>query len=578
MSVEIGPWNFYTYWLVPVNLTGIPGPKSTPRAMFYYQGYRQRFQFVPRWNANIVKPLQFEFSGVPLQVPDDTLFSAVQRYENDRAGIPQAHIIVSGEIPLQASYPVHPQIYHATTAQSGGHLVNGESWWFMWCLYTAKGLSEVSLPFSVPIPGDGTNGNCLVTLDGLVVPPDPDPKNDPWIGYRLYLHNVLEEICQQADVPFAAGSPPTSIAYSDLPFPGTSGPPLDAGSKVAVRCKIRIAWHSGVAGVRVSGVSPNTITSLDLISSTDNWSGRDCSVLGPATVDSPDFGLMDFIITGFDGSAGSLTVTPDPVAAGVLPDMALVLRTHPDIVGADYVGDSMMVNRVSLVDNPPDGGMLPAQEIGRLVFLFRGTGSGQMRQCVTQGPVTGKLTSNTTLAVNKPWTVVPDSTTWFLVMDPAFIGTAPDATFTNTTLATQTQTIDIAVPNIQDLMMFVEGYLVVDDQETLEWLVEGREIFILARPPGVRVVGPDANDTDGNPWLLTSEDQTIVVDTSQNDVNVQLCPLIVYQGRGALIFNEGGPNNAIVYTTDPDTFSDGFTQQTLTPGQTLRITAAGVFA
>jgi hypothetical protein len=579
MSVESGQWNFYTYWLVPRNLTGIPGPKSTPRAMFYQQGNHQRFQFIPRWNANIVRSLLYNYAGVPPQVPPDSLFGAVQRYENDRAGIPQAHIIISGEIPLQATYGVHPQIYHATVASSGGGMWDGQSYWFMWCLYTANGLSEVSLPFSVYLGGNGSNGNVLVTLDGLILPPDPDPKNDPWIGYRLYIHNVLEHICQQSDVSFTAGQPPTSISYSGLVYPGTSGPPLDVGTKVAVRGKVRIAWHSGVAGVRISAVGTNLLTSLDLITSvspSDNWTGRDCTVLGPATVDSPDFGLMDFTITAFDGTTGALSVTPDPVTAGVQVDMALVLRTHPDLVGADYIGDSMMVNEVSIVDNPPTGGMAPEQEIGRLVFLFRGAGAGQMRQIVTTGPVTSTATSNTTLAIDKPWSGMPDSSTWFLVLDPAFIGTAPDATFTNTSLAAQVETVDISIPNIQDLTMFVEGYLVLDDQETLEERVEAREIFILARPPGVRVIGPDHFDASGNAWILTAEDQTIIVDTSANDVTLQLCPLIVYQGRGALIYCDG-TYSALVNTTAPDTFSDGSSQQTLTPGQTLRITAAGVF-
>jgi hypothetical protein len=590
MSIGSSDQTFYTYWLVPVNLTGIPGPKSDPRGMIYQDGNNQRFQFIPRWNANYVRPL----AGHPAQVPPDTLFGAVQGVFTDRAGTPQTLITVTGEVPLQAMYPVHPQIFHAQYGH-GGQLLGGVQYWFMLALYTANGLSQVSVPFAAFIP-DTTVTDLQITFDGLVYPPDPAP-NDQWVGYRLYCHDTLEKICQVADVSYTAGSPPPTITFGGPRAYGTSGIPADVGTKVSTAVKARICWHSGVAGVAVSDVQPNVIISGEL-GPHDNWTGRDCSILGPATMDEPAFGLLDFHITGSTRitwppnsvyTATQLTVTPDPLSAGVQPNMAMVMRTKPDIIGADYIGDSMMVNDDSIAYNPPNGGMVPSVEIGRFVYLFRGKGAGQLRQVVD-----GPQTSNTTLQVDSPWTVMPDSSTWFLVLDAAFTTDAPvSTTFVSkqphpkrpqrSGVSTQmTQTVQIDVSNIQFLMVFVEAYLVLDGQETPEVMTEQREVYIVGQNPGVRVIGPSDNDpaTPGVWWTLTVDDMTVIVDTSQNDVHLQLPPLNDYQGRSCLIYNAGDPASgftAYVETSQPDTFSDGTTEFALSPGNSLSITAAGIF-
>jgi hypothetical protein len=595
MSVNDGRADFYFYWLVPLNLTGVPGPKTTPRAFFYQSSALQRFNFIPRWQANMMAPA----GGGVFQSLPTPVFSAVQRYQNDRAGIPQAHIQITGELPHQATYPVYPQVFHATIQSTGGNLLDGYHYWFMLAMFNANGYSQCSIPFEVGIPGASTISTYMITLDELIFPPDPAAPDPPWSGFSIYcIGDNLENICKQTEVAYATASAPTSIQFTGPIALGTSGMPVDVSTKVAVRAKSRISWHSGVLGVQVTSCAAGSLVCQDLIDNpasgmpADDWSWRPFSILGPASTDDPDFGVLDFLPTTFNSTNGTFSnfQGPDPFASGVRAGMTLVLRTAPDTVTATTIGDSKFDNQVNW-DWYQVHGLDPTQEVGRLVYLYRGTAAGQIRQIVSA--------TNTVLTIDKPWdnfaTTPPDHNTWFLIIDPAFIGNSADASFTDKSGALlpstpqQTETIDIELPNIQSLMILVGGYLVLDDQETPEnWeqapriapIVEEREIFLLSRPPGVRVIGPAYADVGGAAWTVGPEDQTLICDSTTNDIHVYLPPLDVLQGREILFLNEG-PHNTVVHTdsSTSDTFSDGTTQQTISgAGGSLSFTAAGVYS
>jgi hypothetical protein len=124
----------------------------------------------------------------------------------------------------------------------------------------------------------------------------------------------------------------------------------------------------------------------------------------------------------------------------------------------------------------------------------------------------------------------------------------------------------------------VGGFL-VDDQDRLtdEAVAPMREIFVFGQPPSVRVVGPQSTDPmTGNNWAVGAADQTIRCDTSQLDVLLDLPPLAVLQGRSTLFVNDG-THDARINTTAPDTFPDGTAQLILAAGNTVRITAGGVY-
>jgi hypothetical protein len=128
------------------------------------------------------------------------------------------------------------------------------------------------------------------------------------------------------------------------------------------------------------------------------------------------------------------------------------------------------------------------------------------------------------------------------------------------------------VDNLADETALVGGFL-VDDQGLLtdEEFAVYREIFIFGQPPGVRVVGPGVG-----PWLTLETDQTVRVDTSANDVQVQLIPIAEYEGRTLYISNDKGPHDATVYCASGESLFDGKTSVTLAPTETLRVTAGGV--
>jgi hypothetical protein len=141
-------------------------------------------------------------------------------------------------------------------------------------------------------------------------------------------------------------------------------------------------------------------------------------------------------------------------------------------------------------------------------------------------------------------------------------------------------TLSVRVDNLADRVALVAGFL-VDDQGNLsdEQFAVCREIYVFGHPPLVRTVGPEALDPDLTPpapWEAVPEDQTIRVDVTQNDVEINLPPLADYAGRTLYIVPDPtGTFNAIVNAYAGETFWDGSAQITVAPGETSRITAAG---
>jgi hypothetical protein len=90
----------------------------------------------------------------------------------------------------------------------------------------------------------------------------------------------------------------------------------------------------------------------------------------------------------------------------------------------------------------------------------------------------------------------------------------------------------------------------------------------------VRPVGPERFDPDtGEPWEVFATDHTIRADTSVNDVEVQLMPLVAYQGRTMYFANDNGPNALIVSCFSGELLFDGASSVAIGPFETVKVTA-----
>jgi hypothetical protein len=378
-----------------------------------------------------------------------------------------------------------------------------------------------------------------------------------WTGWDLYVGTDRRRIALQSSAEEAL---PASITFNGPIAPMTQELPEPAARRVRIAAKH--VWHSGIAGLLITGVTaPNQIQCNDFIGATDNWVDRIVSALADASDGSAP--LWNFTVTAFDPATGTLTVTPDCVRAdpadSVQEGDVLVVRSIGTSSGPNWVEDTMWNNSVARVQfNSP--GLRAGEETGRMLRILRGTGAGQLRNITDN--------SDIRIFVDKPFDTPPDTTS-IVIVEAADWDYFTETSDTDVPRAGNPFEVKVRVDNLADRVALVGGFLVDDQgQLTNEEFAVFREIYIFGEPPGVRVVGPDAG-----PWDTLPTDQTIRVDTSANDVTVQLLPLFSYQGRTLYVSNDDGPNNAIVLCAVGEALFDGNTSITLAPMETVRVTA-----
>jgi hypothetical protein len=504
------------------------------------------------WMPNHVAPA----AGDPLYPnPLERTFDLWQDYNIARDGIWTPAIWVGGEGPInQFVSPVQPRILGLTMA-AGGTLTGPQTVYVGITQHDVTGARTMpSNMYGLWIPAGVSNQKLTITVA---------PADGTWSGYDVYVGNDRRQIALQSSVEAAL---PSTIMFSGPVAPMTQELPEAAARRVRIAAKH--VWHSGVAGVLVTGVtSPNRIQCNDFIGSTDPWVGRIVSALADASDGSAP--LWNFNVTAFDSVTGEFTVTPNCVVADPADSVeagdVLVVRSIPTDAGPGYVEDSMWNNSVAL-EQFGTPGLRPNEEAGRTVRILRGTGAGQIRA----------ITSNTAtrIMLQPDWDIQPAADS-IIIVEAADYDTFAETSDLVIPRSGNPFELRLRVDNLADRVALVAGYL-VDDQERItdEQFAVFREIYVFGQPPTVRVVGPQANDpATGQPWLAIATDHSLRADCSTNDVMIQLPPLYVYQGRGMLVVNDKGSHQARVKSAAGETFYDGSTEVAVDPGNSLRVTA-----
>jgi hypothetical protein len=484
--------------------------------------------------------------------PAERSFGLWQDYTITRDGTWTPAIWVEGEFPINTFVSTdQPRIVGAIPS-SGGTLNGGQT------IYAAVTRENANHESAVP-----SNVTALWLAPGLVnqkislalVP----PLQGFGTSYKLWAGTDRRLIAEQ----FSFASTVTTIDVPGPLHPMTQMFPQGAATKIAIAAKH--VWHSGVAGVLVTGVpAANQLQSDDFKNSTDDWVG--CILSAIADFSDGSAPLWNFKVTLFDAPSGTFTVTPN--ATGVEAGDVLIMRSVARTVSTDLrtVTDPMWNNSVGRNQFPGSAGLAPGAEVDRVLRVLRGTGAGQYRFIVAN--------DETSITVGLPFDIAPDATSLMIVE-------AADWVYTNETSAMSATTgghliqIRMRVDNLRDSVALVGGFL-IDDQgrRTSEAVAVYREIYIFGQPPTVRIIGPDPLDPDGKPWQAFEADHTIRVDTSLNEITLNLPPLYVYQGRTLMIWNDGG-NSVIVNAFSGELLWDGTTTTTLDQqGASLKVTAA----
>jgi hypothetical protein len=500
------------------------------------------------WMPNEIAPV----ANDPLYTdPLQRTFDLWQDYRIARDGSWDATIYVAGQMCINLFAPGRQPRILAAFLAPGGTLAGPMTVYvgITQRMNTMQPLAPSNL-IGLWIPPGVTGQKVTMTI---AASPDSDQPWDLWAGKdRRALARQSSGMNVQTPLDFAGPI-----------HPMTEGMPEAGARKVAIAAK-RI-WHSGVAGVSVTGVTaPNQIQSDDFKGSTDNWLGPPARILS-ALADQSDGSapLWNFTITHFDGATGTFTVTPDCVrgtaADSVEKGDVLILRSVGITATANSVTDPLWDNFVAR-NQFGSPGLAVDEEKGRIARILFGTGAGQWRY------ITGN--SNTQITVSPAWQTIPDNTSVVIVEDPDWAYTTETSDLQVPREGTRVE-IKMRVENLRNRTALVGGFLVDDrGQYSSEEVAPLREIFIYGQPPTVRVVGPGLG-----PWATLATDQTIRADTTENDVTIQLLPIAQYQGRTLYVVNDTGPHNAIVESAAGEFLFDGASAVTLGPTETARVTA-----
>jgi hypothetical protein len=506
-------------------------------------------------------------AGDPLYGPTDRTFALWQDYTVESEGTYSPSIVVRGERTVNQFLPLKAPVIHGIDyTATGGSLKGGYTYYFAVQQRDAAGhLAPLSNIAAIWIPA-GSDANIVELWP--VKPTEDLPGHVIWMGTDP---RRLVEQANEAAVPLG-----DLIQVSGIAATRTRGAGSVSARKVRIKCKE--IEHSGVAGLQVQQViGNNQIVSSEFIGSPpeDNWVGQILSVVADA--DDGAVPLWNFRITAFDPATGKLTVDPPCVrgtaADSVQVDDVMIVRSRATAATETSITNTLWNNSVAEAQWGAADGLIPDAEIELLVRIIAGKGAGQVRRCVDN--------DNVTHWVDPPWTVIPDTTSVYIIEYPDWVHDA-ESTDTGVPLVNQDVEIGVKVNNLTGNVALVAGFLLDEEgNETPEELAVCREIYLFGQPYEVRRTQGAA----GNTSLV---DQTLRVDTSAGDVTVDLKVLDAtgralgsggYFGRTILVVNDGvgaGAGQVKVKPLAGDQFSTGEAEVIIDkPGDWAEFVAAG---
>lgn len=485
--------------------------------------------------------------GDPWYDPTEYFFGIAQSYENaaDRTAI--AHISITGKEPANSlSRLTRPPLVvgQGTTATTGGTLKGGLTYWFKICAKDATGatfgLSAGSGFVSVVIPaGTDTNTATISVLgwDGNAA------------GYVLLCGTDPNSLSFQSMV----DSTPSTIALTAYNVANYGEPDIEADH---VEVDVYNVEHAGVFGAAISALTSTTFTVAGALWDVNQWAGYDCSITG--FLDDPgDIAIANFTITS--NTADTLTLAggmPDPTLLGVEAGDAIIMRSLPGVAGnviTDANWDNSLANgpalallgatnaspiscnvpahglttgqrariddstgntaangiwTVTVVDSDNftldtstgngayggsgvlralTGGLTPSAEKGNRLVVVAGTGRGQWFKVGDN--------SATSITIEGNILVQPDSTSRYIIVDPAPQTTSSSAPVANSDPNTP-MSIDLSVDNAADQSLAVICFAAdADGNRSFYYLSQVREIYQFGNPgQGVTTLSPGVTE------------------------------------------------------------------------------------
>jgi hypothetical protein len=401
------------------------------------------------WQPDMAHPM----AGDPMYSPTDATFDISQEYEPlaDLGNL--ARVKSTGKIPQNNVGTVPPPfVRQAQGSMTGGFLPAGIVYWAVVCATDPDGI--LSAPSGPPIKAVLPNGavNGSFTIPNISWPADAT-------GYVLFASDDPNRMTLQAQ---GTGTP-DSLTVTALNKRLLGVPDIEFDRFRFDASRVR---HSGVSYGIVSASTATTIVLQSPILSSNEFAGRDISVIG---VDSTNIvPLANFRVQSHTASVLTLAPgSPNPVTAGVGMGAVIIFRSTP-VVGADstgnYVEDPRWVNSVY-----PDG-LEPDAEVGMDLLCIAGAGAGFSKR------IAGN--TSTRIYIDADWTITPDATSRFIIVEPTAVSTQTTASIDNDDLLAEgTFTFDL--PNLNKSTLLITAVL-LDGSGNASWGNTNpmREIYI----------------------------------------------------------------------------------------------------
>jgi hypothetical protein len=373
----------WTYWLVPVNLSGIPGQKSLPQSIQ-----------VP-WVNLVWQPHQVQAPSTDAVWPNEWNFDLSQIYTPDASGNADATLTVPGAQPVNTILNCLPPILDEqsiTQSSTGGNLPGG---------------------ITVYVSVAGINGSNQLTptsqIVAIAIPSGTDTNqisfNVLWPAATLVLlAQYAIFTCTSPDLACAAQVEAIGGSYESYTLaaalPRSTWSPPDLNNK-GVRIKVKKCIHGGVAGVRIDSVVGHVLNCEEAIDvlGTDNWAGRKLICIGRYNGDAP---FVSYDCTVFNPATGAFTTAQDPSALEA--GDALVVAFQQD-GGSNATNPLVLTDSGLLQAESGHTGLDPDEELGQQVRVIAGLNRGQTRKVVSATHTSWTLDSELLVDATSIWIV-----------------------------------------------------------------------------------------------------------------------------------------------------------------------------
>jgi hypothetical protein len=393
-------------------------------------------------------------------------FQLGQSYDVAADGSAMACLNVGGCAPVNVFGAVQPPLFQgvqASQSPAGGTIRGGQT------LYAAISVQDANGKWSPLSKPCHTDMGAVAGVTNTFTTPTIFWQGAPaaWVIFSGISdqHWTAQKAVGQASI-IGTGTPGT-ITLDTLGIQ-TFGAPDPLADSLVFQTKLIV--HGGDWGDAVTTVAANTLSFLASAATVNQFVGQAISLYANPQGSTGPVPIADFFVTA--NTATDFTVTPDPVAAGIVAGMVFVMRSKYSAT-VDVLTNPNFINSYAPGGlSPSPGTPLAPDEVGNFARILMGTGVGQPpRQIIAN--------TATTLTVDPPWEIAPAADSIIIIEEAAWHPSQPAKQSTSQINPAPTQVASVSILNYLKESVLIEA-LVEDAQgrPSLERFSPLREIYV----------------------------------------------------------------------------------------------------